>query len=128
MRFTIVVLGAVALISCGGGNESPTGPSCINIAGRYTASFNNSCGDYGTGSVTVVQTGCNFTAVFPGQGSIAGTIAGTGASFTLSYSPCSGSATGSAILTASAISGTYSGRTAGYGCCDPVQGSFTLRR
>ena len=119
------------LASCGIASHSPTEPSCQRIGGSYDGSFSNSCGGSGKGVVLVLQTGCAFTALIPGfgGGTVAGQINGDSATFTLNFSaPCSGTATGTATLTASSISGTYSGGATGYGCCNPVSGSFVLQR
>jgi hypothetical protein len=121
----LLFLIAVA-VGCGGGS-SPTSSNCINVAGNWAASFNNSCRQSGTTLVTVTQAGCNFAAGVAGQGTLNGTISGSTATFTLTYAPpCSGTVSGTATVSADTINGTYSGRAVG--CCDPVSGSFTLTR
>jgi hypothetical protein len=123
-----VLLWAVA---CGVGSSTPTEPSCTNVSGTYDASFVNSCGGSGSGVVVVAQVGCNFEALIPGfgGGNVAGQITGDSATFTLYFSyPCSGSATGTATITGKTLHGTYSGGATGFGCCNPVTGSFTLTR
>ncbi len=60
---------------------------------------------------------------------VAGQIDGRTATFTLYFTtPCSGSATGTATIGTRTISGTYSGGATGFGCCNPVSGSFVLQR
>ena len=79
----------------------------------------------------VAQVGCTFSALIPGfgGGTIAGEIRGRSATFTLFFAaPCSGSATGTATVSRTAISGTYTGGATGFGCCNPVSGSFVLTR
>ncbi|HEY6948232.1 MAG TPA: hypothetical protein VI297_05380 [Gemmatimonadales bacterium] len=118
-------------VSCGIGSHTPTEPSCMNVSGTYDGSFVNSCGGSGSGPVVVAQVGCNFEALIPGfgGGNVAGQIMGDHANFTLYFSyPCSGSATGSASITGRSIHGTFSGGATGFGCCNPVTGSFTLTR
>lgn len=124
----------LSLSSCGVGRSSPSEPrfSCDYVAGSYDATFSNSCGGSGSGIVIVAQTGCTFSALIPGfgGGTIAGQINGKSATFTLFFStPCSGSATGTATVGRTAISGTFTGgATGGFGCCNPVSGSFVLTR
>ncbi len=121
----------LSLASCGLASHSPVEPTCEVISGSYDGSFSNSCGGSGTGVVLVLQTGCAFTAVIPGfgGGTVAGQINGKTATFTLNFSsPCSGSASGSASLGPSTINGTYAGGATGFGCCNPVSGSFVLQR
>jgi hypothetical protein len=130
----IAALAAIfcSLTSCGVGRNSPSEPaSCDNVAGSYNATFSNSCGGSGSGIVIVAQVGCTFNALIPGfgGGTIAGQINGSSATFTLFFAaPCSGSASGTAIVGRTAISGTYTGGATGFGCCNPVSGSFTLTR
>jgi hypothetical protein len=123
----------LSLTSCGIGRSSPSEPhfSCDDIAGSYNATFSNSCGGSGTGVVIVAQVGCTFSGLIPGfgGGTIAGQINGRSATFTLFFAaPCSGSATGTATVSHTAISGTYTGGATGFGCCNPVSGSFVLTR
>lgn len=123
----------VTLTSCGAGRHSPSEPafSCDDISGSYDATFSNSCGGSGTGVVIVAQVGCSFSGLIPGfgGGTIAGQINGTSATFSLFFSaPCSGSATGTATVSRNSISGTYTGGATGFGCCNPVTGSFVLTR
>src|SRR6266545_2579847 len=125
LRRTLMMVLAILATSCGGGN-SPTSSNCVNVAGTWAGSFANSCGARGTATVTVTQSGCNFTAGVSGQGTLTGTASGASGTFTLAWAPpCSGTATGTATLSATTINGTYSGRASGAGCCDPVSGSFT---
>jgi hypothetical protein len=42
--------------------------------------------------------------------------------------PCSGSATGTATVSRTSIHGTFTGAATGFGCCNPVSGSFVLTR
>ena len=123
----------LSLASCGIGRSSPSEPhfSCDYIAGSYDATFSNSCGGSGTGIVIVAQTGCTFSALIPGLGggTIAGQINRNAATFTLFFAaPCSGSATGTATVGRTTISGTFTGGATGFGCCNPVSGSFILTR
>lgn len=123
----------LCLTSCGVGRNSPSEPvfPCDDIAGTYNATFSNSCGGSGTGVVIVAQVGCTFSGLIPGfgGGTIAGQINGGSANFTLFFAaPCSGSATGTATVSRTAISGTYTGGATGFGCCNPVSGSFVLTR
>jgi hypothetical protein len=126
------VAGALLLaVSCGVGSHSPTEPSCRQLSGTYDGSFVNSCGGSGSGVVVVAQVGCNFEGLIPGLGggNIAGQVSGESATFTLYFQyPCSGSATGTATITGTSLHGTYSGGATGFGCCNPVTGSFTLTR
>ena len=117
--------------SCGVGSHTPTELSCTNVSGTYDGSFVNSCGGSGSGVVVVAQVGCNFEGLIPGigGGNIAGQISGNSATFTLYFTyPCSGSASGTATITGRTLHGTYSGGATGFGCCNPVTGSFTLTR
>jgi hypothetical protein len=101
------------------------------LSGTYDGSFVNSCGGSGSGVVVVAQVGCNFEGLIPGLGggNIAGQVSGESATFTLYFQyPCSGSATGTATITGTSLHGTYSGGATGFGCCNPVTGSFTLTR
>ncbi|HMA28380.1 MAG TPA: hypothetical protein VKS23_00825 [Thermoanaerobaculia bacterium] len=123
----------VSLTSCGVGRRSPSEPvfSCDDVSGTYDATFSNSCGGSGSGPVVIAQVGCSFSGLIPGfgGGTIAGQINGRSASFTLFFSaPCSGSATGTATVGRNAISGTFAGGATGFGCCNPVSGSFVMRR
>jgi hypothetical protein len=123
----------LTLTSCGVGRHSPSEPafSCEDVAGSYNATFSNSCGGSGTGIVVVAQVGCSFSGLIPGfgGGTIAGQINGRTATFTLFFSaPCSGSATGTATVSRTTISGTFTGGATGFGCCNPVTGSFVLTR
>ncbi len=123
----------LSLTSCGLGRSSPSEPrfSCDDVAGTYDATFSNSCGGSGTGVVVVAQVGCTFSGLIPGfgGGTIAGEIRGRSATFTLFFAaPCSGSATGSATVSRNTISGTFAGGATGFGCCNPVSGSFVLTR
>lgn len=133
LRAAVLSVTFLSLASCGVGRNSPSEPrfSCDDIAGTYNASFSNSCGGSGSGIVIVLQTGCTFSALIPGfgGGTVAGQINGRSASFTLFFAaPCSGSATGTATVSRTAISGTYAGGATGFGCCNPVSGSFVLTR
>ncbi|MBK9089732.1 MAG: hypothetical protein IPL90_12060 [Holophagales bacterium] len=131
VRSAAVAAALLWVVSCGVGSHSPTEPSCRQVSGTWDASFVNSCGGSGSGVVVVAQVGCNFEALIPGfgGGNVAGQIEGDRASFTLYFSyPCSGSATGTATITGSTLHGTYSGGATGFGCCNPVTGSFTLTR
>ena len=123
----------VSLASCGLGSRSPDEPffNCDDVAGAYNGTFSNSCGGSGTGIVIVGQVGCTFNALIPGfgGGTIAGQINGRSANFTLFFSaPCSGSASGTATVSRTAITGTFAGGATGFGCCNPVSGSFILTR
>lgn len=128
MKRPFLALAALAL-ACGGHDSTPTG-GCSNVAGAWTAGFTNSCGFQGSGAVTVAQSGCNFSAAVQGVGTVSGTISGSSATFTLHFSnPCSGTATGSGTFSSNSFNGTFSGHTSGgFGCCEPVSGSFTLFR
>lgn len=122
-----------SLTSCGVGRHSPSEPAfnCDDVAGTYNATFSNSCGGSGNGVVLVAQVGCTFSGLIPGfgGGTIAGEIRGRSATFTLFFAaPCSGSATGTAFVSRNSISGTYAGGATGFGCCNPVSGSFVLTR
>jgi hypothetical protein len=131
VRSAAVAAALLWVVSCGVGSSSPTEPSCRQVSGTYDGSFVNSCGGSGSGPVVVVQVGCNFEALIPGfgGGNVAGQITGDRAAFTLYFSyPCSGSATGTATITGSTLLGTFSGGATGFGCCNPVTGSFTLTR
>ncbi len=123
----------LSLTSCGIGRRSPSEPyfNCDDIAGTYDGTFSNSCGGSGSGPVIVAQVGCTFSALIPGfgGGTVAGEIRGKSATFTLFFAaPCSGSATGTATVSRNAISGTFTGGATGFGCCNPVSGSFVLSR
>ncbi len=131
--FRSAALAATLLVaaSCGIASHTPTEPSCVYVGGAWDGSFVNSCGGSGSGPVVVGQVGCSIEGLIPGfgGGTLAGQIIGNGATFTLFFSsPCSGSATGTATITSKAIHGTFSGGATGYGCCNPVTGSFTLTR
>jgi hypothetical protein len=133
LRVATLAATFLSLTSCGIGRSSPSEPrfSCDDIAGSYNATFSNSCGGSGTGVVIVAQVGCTFSGLIPGfgGGTIAGQINGRSATFTLFFAaPCSGSATGTATVSRTAISGTYTGGATGFGCCNPVSGSFVLTR
>ena len=133
LRIAALAAGVLSLDSCGFGRHSPSEPafSCDDVAGSYNATFSNSCGGSGTGVVIVAQVGCTFSGLIPGfgGGTIAGEIRGRSATFTLFFAaPCSGSATGTAIVNRNSISGTYAGGATGFGCCNPVSGSFVLTR
>ncbi len=133
LRAAVLSATFLSLASCGVGRHSPSEPrfSCDDIAGTYDATFSNSCGGSGSGIVIVLQTGCTFSALIPGfgGGTIAGQINGRSANFTLFFAaPCSGSATGTATVSRTTISGTYAGGATGFGCCNPVSGSFVLTR
>ena len=122
-----------SLASCGVGRRSPSEPffNCDDVAGTYNGTFTNSCGGSGSGIVIVGQVGCTFNALIPGfgGGTIAGQIDRSSATFTLFFSaPCSGSASGTATVGRTAISGTFTGGATGFGCCNPVSGSFILTR
>lgn len=123
----------LSLASCGIGSRSTSEPffNCDDVAGAYNGSFTNSCGGSGSGIVIVTQVGCTFNALIPGfgGGTIAGQIEGRSASFTLFFAaPCSGSASGTATVGRNTISGTFTGGATGFGCCNPVSGSFILTR
>lgn len=133
LRIAALSVTFLSLASCGVGRHSPAEPifNCDDIAGTYTASFSNSCGGSGSGIVIVAQVGCTFSALVPGfgGGTIAGEINGRSATFTLFFAaPCSGSASGAATVGRNAITGTYTGGATGFGCCNPVSGSFALTR
>lgn len=133
LRVAALAAAFVTLTSCGVGRRSPSEPAfnCDDVAGTYDATFSNSCGGSGSGIVLVLQTGCTFSAVIPGfgGGTIAGEIRGRSATFTLFFAaPCSGSATGTGTVSRNSISGTFAGGATGFGCCNPVSGSFVLTR
>lgn len=132
LRIAALSVTLFLLISCGVGRKSPSEPVyCDDVAGSYNATFSNSCGGSGSGIVIVAQVGCTFNALIPGfgGGTIAGQINGNSATFTLYFAaPCSGSASGTATVGRTAISGTYTGGATGFGCCNPVSGSFILTR
>ena len=133
LRIAALAATFLSLTSCGVGRHSPSEPafSCDDVTGSYSATFSNSCGGSGTGVVIVAQVGCTFSGLIPGfgGGTIAGQINGRSATFTLFFAaPCSGSATGTATVSRTAISGTYTGGATGFGCCNPVSGSFVLTR
>jgi hypothetical protein len=133
LRVAALFAAFLSLTSCGVGRNSPSEPgfSCDDVAGSYNATFSNSCGGSGTGVVIVAQVGCTFSGLIPGfgGGTIAGEINGRSATFTLFFAaPCSGSATGTATVSRTAISGTFTGGSTGFGCCNPVTGSFVLTR
>lgn len=133
LRIAALSVSFLSLASCGVGRNSPSEPySCDDVSGTYSATFSNSCGGSGSGIVIVVQAGCTFSALIPGLGggSVAGQIHGRSATFTLYFeAPCSGSASGTATISRTAITGTFSGgATGGFGCCNPVSGSFVLTR
>lgn len=133
LRIAALSVTFLSLASCGVGRRDPSEPffNCDNIAGTYDATFSNSCGGSGTGIVLVAQTGCTFSALIPGLGggTIAGEIRGSSATFTLFFAaPCSGSATGTANVGRTAVTGTFAGGATGFGCCNPVSGSFALTR
>ena len=133
LRIAALSVTFLSLASCGLGRSSPSEPflNCDDISGTYNATFSNSCGGSGTGIVLVVQTGCTFSALIPGLGggTIAGEIHGNSATFSLFFAaPCSGSASGNATVSRTAITGTFAGGATGFGCCNPVSGSFALTR
>jgi hypothetical protein len=133
LRIAALAATFFSLTSCGVGRNSPSEPafSCDDVTGSYNATFSNSCGGSGSGIVIVAQVGCTFSALIPGfgGGTIAGEIRGSSATFTLFFAaPCSGSATGAATVSRTTISGTYTGGATGFGCCNPVSGSFILAR
>lgn len=130
-RSFLLSAAVLALVSCGLGTHSPSEPGCADVAGSYDGTFRNSCGNTGSGTVLVTQLGCRFDAVIPyfGGGTVTGHIDGRYASFTLYFAaPCTGSATGTAVIGPRSIDGTFSGGAHGFGCCDPVSGSFSLLR
>ena len=133
LRIAVLSVTFLSLASCGVGRRSPSEPffDCDDIAGSYNATFSNSCGGSGSGIVIVAQVGCTFSALIPGfgGGTIAGEIRGRSATFTLFFAaPCSGSASGTANVGRNAITGTFAGGATGFGCCNPVSGSFALTR
>ncbi len=133
LRIAALAAGVLLVDSCGFGRHSPSEPAfnCDDVGGSYNATFSNSCGGSGTGVVIVAQVGCTFSGLIPGfgGGTIAGEIRGRSATFTLFFAaPCSGSATGTAVVNRNSISGTYAGGATGFGCCNPVSGSFVLTR
>lgn len=131
LRSLALALLIVTVAACGIGRRSPTEPTCVLVAGTYDGTFRNSCGGSGSGPVVVTQLGCTFNALIPGfgGGTVTGEIDGSYATFTLYFTtPCSGSATGTATVRTSSISGTFSGSATGFGCCNPVTGSFVLTR
>lgn len=82
-RLRAACLTSLLLVAaCGGSDNGPTSPSCANIAGTWDAAFANSCGYSATGVVVVAQSGCNFSAVIPGQGTVEGRGNGNSATFT----------------------------------------------
>jgi len=109
--------------------KSPTQPtSCVNIAGIYDATYATTC-DSDRDRVQVVQSGCSFTAVFPGVASVQGTINGTSAEFTLRFaSPCSGTARGTGTVQGNVVTGSFSGTAEGRFCCGRLTGTFRLVR
>lgn len=133
LRVTALSVTFLSLASCGVGRRSPAEPvfNCDDITGTYDATFSNSCGGSGSGIVVLGQVGCTFSALVPGfgGGTIAGQINGKSATFTLFFAaPCSGSATGTATVSRTAIIGNFAGGATGFGCCNPVSGSFALTR
>ena len=130
LRKVLGILIVVLTGACGGGGggRGPTAPACVNLAGSWNGSYNNSCGGRGSGLVVIAQNACNFTAALPGEGTATGLLSGSAFTFTVVFSPCSGSATGTGSVTGNAINGTYQGTASGFGCCGSVSGSFTLTR
>lgn len=130
---SVSIAAAVLVVTaCGIGSHSPTEPyGCADIAGSWDGSFENSCGNSGDGVVLVTQVGCSFSAVIPtlGGGTVSGQIDGRYADFALYFAtPCSGSAHGTATVSSTRIHGSFSGAAHGWGCCEPVTGTFTLLR
>jgi hypothetical protein len=116
------------LSSC---NQTPTGPSsCINLSGKYTGTFRDSCGGSTTADVTLfLLSGCRFIGEVPGLGTMQGTVDGAFLVLTVAFSPCGGSAAGSGQIDAHGnLAGTYNGNQTGAGCCAALSGSFTLVR
>jgi hypothetical protein len=132
VRSLVLAIAVLFVLSCGlGSHDGPTSPYCVDVAGTWDGTFTNSCGGSGSGPVVVAQIGCSFSAIIPGfgGGTVSGEINGRNAAFTLYFStPCSGSATGTATVNTTRISGNFNGGASGFGCCNPVSGTFTLTR
>jgi hypothetical protein len=130
LRTLPIVACLLLVVSCGG-NDSPTGPSCRNVAGTYNLSFSNSCGSTAHGVAVVAQSACAISAAVPGVGQLQGAVDGNTVTFTLTPTECAaGPTTGSGMVGAGgSISGTFRGTSSGgSGCCPAgtVTGSFTL--
>lgn len=117
-------------------NRISSGPvlSCVRglKAGTYNASFANSCGGSGSGTLEVIRSGCILSAVTPNLAAIEGTMTGpnTFAAAIFPLGTCGGSSTGTGTINPDGtIVGTYSGTSpGGTGCCPPgpFSGSFSL--
>lgn len=128
MKRALATAAVLLMLGC---NQSPTGPSsCINLSGKYTGTFRDSCGGSTTTEVTLfLLSGCRFIGEVPGLGTIQGTVDGAFLVLTVAFSPCGGSAAGSAQIDAHGnLAGTYNGNQTGAGCCAALSGSFTLTR
>jgi hypothetical protein len=107
--------------------------ACNSIAGNYNGSFANSCGGNASGAVTIVQTGCDFSASLAAIGvGVEGTITGP-TSAQIRINDVCGTAIygGSMTINGGTITGTYSGvSNGGFQCCPagPVSGSFALTK
>jgi len=108
-------------------------PACDSIAGTYSASFSNSCGARGGGTITIKQASHFFGAYLPGIGAaLEGVVTGpTSASIRINDSCGTAIYDGTLSINGNTITGTYSGVSTGaQGCCPagPVNGTFTATR
>jgi hypothetical protein len=112
----------------------PVSLGCVSLAGNYTGTFANSCGGSGSGSITVNQTGCDFSALLGAlKSGLEGTITSATTATISVNDPCATAIYGGSlnIVSSSTITGTYSGTSnGGFGCCPagPFSGSFTATR
>jgi len=107
---------------------------CTSLAGTYNGTFANSCGGNGSGTITISQSGCDFSAYLTLlNGGLEGTMTSSTTAMVSLNDPCSvGIPTGSLnVAPNGTITGTYSATSrGGSGCCPagPISGSFAATR
>jgi hypothetical protein len=122
---------ALLFVSCGD-DDGPTAPGsgCTALAGVWTVTISNSCGQNFSEGVAITQTGCDISGILAGGEGISGRIDGNEIDFVVT-SGC-GSAEGTARINSNtSVSGNFSGQTTRTGCGCPVgpySGSFSLSR
>jgi hypothetical protein len=131
LRFASLAL-AVALFPACNGDDGPTAPNsnCQALAGLWTVTVSNSCGQNFSDGVAVTQTGCDISGIL-GQGDgFSGHINGNEIEFTIT-SGC-GAQTGTARIHSSTdVSGNYSGQITRQNCgcpVGPISGTFSMTR
>lgn len=134
--------GVVVLLivgGCGDKNCPPNAPcptptpgsgggGCVNVSGTRNMFWSDSCGNKGSGQISLTQVTCTFGGNLTGLGTFAGTVSGNNLSYTLTFSsPCGGTATGTGMVTGSSVNGTYTGTQTGAApCCATVTGDFSF--